>query len=627
MNSLIISAIASFFRSFLDAFRKSKLWEIIEAVNSFFKRSWQNSSVMGFLKQKCTSFDSSIFVRALYSPFTFLNFIKKKIGDRLAGAVKESVICEAGRTYVESFMAVNTRFWGVMLLSAGVVFNILHLVRGAGINKIVLAVCVVGALLCIVNYNAMGFLNGSKFVEFAKACAGVQHIDFDFFDEKRTCTRTRIVTAVIAGVITGGIMAFMPLYGVLVPFALFGMLLVLRFPITGVYTAVFIAPLIPFSSMPLAGICLWTLISLAVRSMIDKDFKWKRDGVGAALLLFLAVLLISCVFSFSRSTSLVVWAMYFIFVMFYFAVVNTITTKDQLFGLLRLFVISGALVALYGVMQYAFGWTTTNAWIDESMFEDETMRVFSTLANPNVLGEYLLLVLPVSAVIFLKDKTNKLSKWIYLAITGLVFLCLILTQSRGCWLGFMVTVAIFVTFYEGRWWAFIPLIICILPFVVPETIIERLMSIGNMDDSSTSYRVYIWMGAFGMLRHYLAGGIGMGEGAFNEVYPFFSYNAIIAPHAHNTYLQLLVEGGIPALAVFLAVIIVLLRNAQVVYKRSNKKSYDSAMVLALAAGICGFLFQSLFDYTFYNYRVMAVFFMLIGLVMAFKNVTAEKRSE
>ncbi len=53
-------------------------------------------------------------------------------------------------------------------------------------------------------------------------------------------------------------------------------------------------------------------------------------------------------------------------------------------------------------MQYAFGWTTSNAWIDEEMFEDATMRVYSTLGNPNVLGEYLLLVLPVAAVYMLK---------------------------------------------------------------------------------------------------------------------------------------------------------------------------------------------------------------------------------
>lgn len=620
MNSVIISAVISFFNVFLKRFTDSKLWALINNINIACQRAWRESRIMSFLRDGNVSLKNSKAARIAFSPFIFLSFLQKKLGRGMAEMISSSYICSLGRAYVHNFMALNTRFWGAMLLSASIVFNTIRMVSGRGINEIVLVVAAVGAIMLIVNINFMSFLNGSFAVDFVKACAGVKNINFDFYDSTKTFGRTRFIPSLLVGIITGAVMSAMPLYGLLVPFALFGMLLVLEYPITGVYAAVFVAPLIPFSSMPLAGVCIWTIISLAIKSVYDKKFRWRLDGVGFALILFLAVLLVSCIFSFARTSSLIVWLMYFIFVMFYFAVINTINTREQLCGLLRLFVISGALVALYGVMQYVFGWTTTNAWIDEDMFEDDTMRVFSTLANPNVLGEYLLLVLPVSAVFFLKDKAKTLSKWVYLAITGIIFVCLILTQSRGCWLGFMVTVALFVMFYEGRWWAFIPLVLCILPFVVPQTVVERLSSIGNMDDSSTSYRVYIWMGALGMLRHYLMGGIGMGEAAFNEVYPFFSYNAIIAPHSHNTFLQLLVEGGIPALGIFIAFIVVYLKNAQKIYKRRDKKSFNSAMTLALGAGVCGFLFQSMFDYTFYNYRVMAVFFMVIGITMCFRYV-------
>lgn len=597
------------------------------SVNEFFRRSWERSRVMGFLKSGRISSRGSMVSRVLMSPFTLTEYIREKIGAALSEKLRRSVLCGAARDYVHSFMALNSRFWGVMLLSASAVFNALHLMRGMGVNKAVLCVSIIAAALLPFSFNATGWFSGSGFVGFCKACAGVGEIEFDFYDEERTRGRARLIAAAAVGALTGAAMVFAFPYGLLVPFAAFGMTLVLMYPITGVYAAVFIAPLIPFSSLPLAGVCLWTTLSLVIKSVTDESFHWKRDGVGTALLIFLAVLLISCVFSFARAASLTVWAMYFIFVTFYFAIINTIRTKAQLYGLLRLFVISGTLVALYGVMQYAFGWTTTNAWIDEEMFEDETMRVYSTLANPNVLGEYLLLVLPVSALFFLKDKARSLSKWVYLAFTLVIFLCLILTQSRGCWLGFMFAAVLFITFYEGRWWAFVPLILCLLPLVVPDTIVERLMSIGDMDDSSTSYRVYIWMGAIGILRHYLAGGIGMGEAAFSLVYPFFSYNAVIAPHSHNTYLQLLVEGGVPALAAFLAVIVVYLKGAQRIYSRRGKKSLSSSMTLALGAGVCGFLFQSLFDYTFYNYRVMAVFFMVIGITVCFRYVTSREEGD
>ena len=626
-KSFIASSAAVLCRGFADKFKKSKLGSAVEKVNNFFRKSWKNSIIMRFCKGNAIKTCGSAVQKLAFLPFTFLEFLQEKIGDRLAEGIKKSAICNAGNVFINNFMALNTRFWGMLLLVATVVFNTVHMQAGTGINKIILALSAVAAVLVCMNFNVMGFMNTSKLIDFLKACAGVKNINFEFYEEKCLRGKLRLVLAAAAGAVTGiGVFVY-PIIGMLIPFALFGMLLVLRYPITGVYAAVFVAPLIPFSSLPLAGVCIWTMLSLAVKSVADKDFKWRKEGVGVALVVFLAVLLISCLFSFARIKSLVVWFMYLVFVSFYFAIINTIDSREKLYGLLRLLVISGALVALYGVMQYAFGWTTTNAWIDEEMFEEETMRVYSTLANPNVLGEYLLLVLPVSIVFFLKDKVKSLSKWVYLGITGIVFLCLILTQSRGCWLGFMVSAAIFVTFYEGRWWGFVPLVICALPFVLPETIIDRLMSIGDMGDSSTSYRVFIWMGAMGILRHYVWGGIGMGEAAFAEVYPLFSYNAIIAPHAHNTYLQLLVEGGIPALAVFIAVLVTFFKSCHCVYKRNNKKSTDSAMVLGLGAGAAGFLFQSMFDYTFYNYRVMAVFFMIIAIAVSMKYVVDSRESE
>ncbi len=135
------------------------------------------------------------------------------------------------------------------------------------------------------------------------------------------------------------------------------------------------------------------------------------------------------------------------------------------------------------------------------------------------------------------------------------------------------------------------------------------------------------MGAMGIVRNYFIGGIGMGEGAFGEVYPLFSYNAIIAPHAHNTYLQLLVEGGIGTLLVFIAVLFVFFKSAHNGYRLQHKKSYDSAMILGLGAGVAGFLFQSLFDYTFYNYRVMAVFFMVLAITVALSDIVKRENTD
>ena len=616
MNSVILSSLASFFGTLGAWFKNSGLYALLMKIYNGVSNSWKNSAIMTWIRSAKNDGASAktVSAKVLFGPFALLDALRGKAGEFFEKNISQSFICVWAKTYMQNFMAVNTRFFGIMLIAMA--FS--YCAASRHMSKIALIAGAVGAVLCIVNYNLMSFLSPSKFVGIVKSMAGFKNLDFEFFDEEKTRGTLRLVLALAAGLVTGAAMSFSMLYGAAVPFAVFGLVLVMYAPVAGVYAAVFAAPLVP--TMMLAGLCLWTTLSLAIKSVSKSDFKWRFDGVGMCLILFLLVLLMSSLMSFARVDSLKVWAMYFVFVIFYFTVINSVETKEQLYGVYKLLAISGALVALYGIMQYVFGWTTSNAWIDEEMFEDSAMRVYSTLGNPNVLGEYLLLVLPVAAVFMLRDRWKELSKWTYGAMFLVLALCLVLTQSRGCWIGFMVSVAIFVTFYEGKWWGLIPIVICILPFVVPQTVVDRIMSVGNMEDTSTSYRVYIWLGTLGMMRHYWFGGIGMGEAAFAHVYPFFSYNAILAPHSHNTFLQLLVEAGIGGLGIFVVTQGVFLKKMSLVYRSGDKKSTDSMLALAAASGVVGFLVQSMFDYTFYNYRVMAMFFMIMGLGMALRHI-------
>lgn len=619
LNSMIINSIIGFVKGLGKMFEHTWIYSLIMRIYTAISKSWKNSTIMTFLKGNSQEEISqkSVIWKIFRLPFVFLEWIGKKNGEKLNDAVEHSRFCTWGKCYIQNFMAINSRFFGIMILTAGLSSFLMKFAVDGYVMKLLLIVAAIGAVLTIFNYNFMAFLNPSWVVKFVKCCAGFREIDFEFFDESKTKGVARLVLAALVGIVTGAAMiAVSPIIGILVPFAAFGMLAVLWKPIIGVYAAVVIAPIVP--TMLLAGVCIWTAMSLVIYSWLHDGFKWKIDGVGVGIILLLAVLFVSSALSFAMFGSLKVWAMYLVFAGFYIVIINTIETKEALYGLLRLFVISGALVALYGVCQYVFGWTTANAWIDETMFEDETMRVYSTLGNPNVLGEFLLLVIPVSAVFMIKDAWKHSSKYIYAGIFALTFLCLILTQSRGCWIGFMLAAVIFVTFYEGRLWSLLPIVILLLPLVIPDTIVDRIMSVGNMEDSSTSYRVYIWLATLGMLKTYWLGGIGMGEAAFNEVYPFYSYNAIVAPHSHNTFLQLTVEAGVGALIVFVVTQIVFVKKMQSVYAMNDKKSLDSATALAIGSGVVGFLAQSMFDYTFYNYRVMCIFFMVMALGTALK---------
>lgn len=621
---MIISSLILLFKNLKDKFINSRTGKILSGIYMAFSHGWRNSTIINLIgnTNRKKTIDKSIVYKLFRLPFTFLEFLNLKIGEYINNKIKTSFLCDFGRTYLHNFMALNTRFFGVMILSTSAIYLILKILINNSYSLPALIVGALGAVALIINYNITATFASSKFVGFCKAFIGFKDVEFDFYDTKYTKGSIRLILSAIVGLIIGTVAVFEPIYALLIPFALFGMLLVLYAPITGVYAAVFLGAIVP--TMLLAGICLWTTFALIIKAVTTKDFKWKFEGNGLGLIILLTILFVSSILSFAPVKSLTVWAMYFVFIAFFFVFINAVETKEQLYGIIKVFIISGALVAVYGIMQYLFGWTTANAWIDETMFEEQTMRVYSTLGNPNVLGEFLLLVLPFAAVMFIKNKANTLAKYGYLAMLGVLALCLVLTQSRGCWLGFILSVAIFVTFWEGRLWGIIPIILCILPFVLPQTVIDRLLSIGDMSDSSTSYRVFIWLGTLAMLKHYWLGGIGMGEAAFAQVYPLFSYNAIVAPHSHNTFLQLVVEAGVGALIVFLVTQFVFFKGMAKVYRKDNKRSLNSLLALATAGAVAGFLLQSMFDYTFYNYRVMALFFMVMAMGVSLNFLTKKE---
>ena len=608
MNSIIISFVVSFFGKITSLFKESGLYRVISNIQNWFAKTWENSGIISTLKKEPKK---NIFYKITYFPIGIFDFINKKIGGWILKRIETSFILDLARTFMNNMLALNTKFLGCLILGVMMVKIIM--------NFSITALCVgiLGVLLLLADYNITKFFDTSKFVGFDLKTAGFNVRISECYKEEYVGTKKALILALLAGFLAG---ILPPILGVLLIVGVTGFTTVMSYPIVGVFCAVVSAPFVP--TMVLAGLCLLTTISFLIKAIITPDFKWRKDGIGIGF--FLVILFASSLFSFSPVKSLMVWAMYFVFAGFFFVMINTVRTKEQVYALIRVFVIAGAVVALYGILQYIFGWNTSNAWIDEEMFEEATMRAYSTMENPNVLGEYLLLLIPLVAIFVLKKESNVLERIAYAGIFLLGALCMVFTQSRGCWLGLVLAAAIFVTFYNGKLWALAPLILLALPFVLPETMIDRMMSVGDLEDSSTSYRVFIWKGTFRMLRDFWIGGIGMGEGAFRTVYPVYSYIGIIAPHAHNTFLQLVVEGGIGTLLIFLGMMAAFLRKVSAVFKTSAKNSIDAVSALAIGSGVCGFLLQSMFDYTFYNYRMMAMFFMILAIGVLLKICKGEE---
>ena len=115
-----------------------------------------------------------------------------------------------------------------------------------------------------------------------------------------------------------------------------------------------------------------------------------------------------------------------------------------------------------------------------------------------------------------------------------------------------------------------------------------------------------------MLKDYWLCGIGPGDAAFNLVYPRYSYSGITAPHSHNLFLQIMCDAGVIALVIFVLLLFHFFRDVCSAFCR-ERDAFSRFHQTAVAAGMAGFLVQAMTDYSFYNYRVMFLFWVFIAL--------------
>jgi O-antigen ligase len=386
---------------------------------------------------------------------------------------------------------------------------------------------------------------------------------------------------------------------------------------------VVLTPLLP--TMGSLALVLVSFFSLALIYGQERERKLVYFPANKFIYAFAFIFIYATITSVTFRGSLFVGMLSVVFMLFAIVLMNSITTWSQVRTICALSVLSGTVVSLYGLFQYINPQWYTSVWTDTDLFTTFSFRVYSTFANPNVLGEYFLLVLPLSAAMVLTARNWK-ERILWLCCGGISMLCLLLTYSRGCYLGILFAILLFLVLLDRRF-----VLLCILglaaaPLIMPASVMERFLSIGNMADSSTSYRWYIYMGSLAMLRDYWFSGVGPGITAFNQVYPAYAYNGVTAPHSHNLFLQLTSDTGVFGLLAFCLILFSFYRTCFTAL-RGEKDFETRVFIITGISAISGFLVQSMTDYTFYNYRVMLLFWSILALGFLFTRRKALKGAE
>jgi len=417
-----------------------------------------------------------------------------------------------------------------------------------------------------------------------------------------------VISAAVIGAVGGYLVLLMPEIGVVMLFAALAYL----------------------PTMALAALTVYTAFCYFLKVVRGKRI-FRIKLLDGAVIAFMAVTLLGGVVSVAPSATVKPAMLFVCFMCGYILTVNLIRSSRWVTRCFNALAVSSFGVAALGVFEYFFG-SVSSVWQDEDLFSDIKGRVVSTFDNPNVLAEYLIMSLPVLMALFLiSKKRSERFGWFILGVTGAA--CLVLTWSRGAWLGMMAGIVIFFLIYSRKTMVvmlFGVAAVPFLPFVLPASIVNRFMSIGNLADSSTNYRVNIWRGTLEMIEDHLLSGIGIGNGAFSVVYPKYSLMGIeSAPHSHNLYLQITLETGIFGILIFAAVIFIFCQCAISQYADKSYKPNDRNRLLSAAAfsGIAAVLVQGMTDYVWYNYRIFLLFWLLIGLTAASAICSSEEKTE
>jgi putative inorganic carbon (HCO3(-)) transporter len=291
------------------------------------------------------------------------------------------------------------------------------------------------------------------------------------------------------------------------------------------------------------------------------------------------------------------------------------------------------IVSVYGLRQWFFGAEAKATWVDPTSTAAKLTRVYSYLGNPNLLAGYLIPAVALSlAAIFIWQR------WVpkFLAITMFIVnsACLVLTFSRGGWIGFVVCLFVFlvllVYWYSvqlptaWRPWAMPVLLggsagVLVLAVLFVEPVRDRVASMFvGREDSSNNFRMNVWMSVIDMIRDRPILGIGPGNSAFNKIYPLYMRARFSALSAYSMFLEVAVETGLVGFLCFLWLLVVAFnQGVQQLRQLRTLANRDGFWLMGAIAAMAGTMAHNLFDTVLYRPEVSTLWWLSIALIASF----------
>jgi O-antigen ligase len=227
-----------------------------------------------------------------------------------------------------------------------------------------------------------------------------------------------------------------------------------------------------------------------------------------------------------------------------------IKSEDDYGRWMKAVFLSSIVPVLYAFVNIAHGGFHSN---DENSF-----RINSTFAHPNVFAFYLVLIISLSFYFF-KTKASYIPLFIRRILPMYIFLLLallVLTKTRSAWASCFLFFTLYAFLFERKYLLYL-LLAPVVALMIPE-VRDRLLDLGQGNEvvnysklNSFAWRKLIWHDGFHFMSpsHYF---FGYGLEAFKERSPdFFTMSGGNKHGAHSVYVQLFFETGAFGLAAYI----------------------------------------------------------------------------
>ena len=329
--------------------------------------------------------------------------------------------------------------------------------------------------------------------------------------------------------------------------------------------------------------------------------RWPIGDAGKWIWLFLAFMAASIAYSPTTESTERIVHVWLVTFGYYLALTGVITSPERFRRLLQVLTLVVGILGTIACVQY-FG----------ACLEGKIIRVQSEYTNPNIFAETMVCLLPFALYGAITSR-RWLTKFIYLfclltGVAGMAF-----AFSRASYFCLIVMGCVFILFNiprlkHARGWLLLVTLLIIVLLTVPNVFTDRLATL-NLREHSVAERVQIWQATLPAIAEHPLGGLGAGTQTTSDL--MIASGLPTVPHAHNLYMQLLLEGGTLALTSFMIVIVRMLRPHSTLSKAKNPQGYQFSV--AFIAAMTGFLLFGWVDYPLFTRKLISLFWILLAL--------------